>query len=160
VENSSCRQWTRAIELESRPRIGLEPGMRPRHLVFITLLTLCHPQLQGQALTNALPPAEQQPTSSTQSVASSSASSNDAQIPSSSLPDDPDQQLLPVAQPEPAPTTGVPLVASADNQTWVGNVWTGTGNVELHYRDYIMHAEARLRALEGRHRTPLRLAGE
>jgi cyclopropane-fatty-acyl-phospholipid synthase len=27
-------------------------------------------------------------------------------------------------------------------------------------RDYIMHAEARLRALEGRHRTPLRLAGE
>jgi LPS-assembly protein len=115
--------------------------MRPRHLVFITLLTLCHPQLQGQALTNALPPAEQQPTSSTQSAASSSASSNDAQIPSSSLPDDPDQQLLPVAQPEPAPTTGVPLVASADNQTWVGNVWTGTGNVELHYRDYIMHAD-------------------
>jgi hypothetical protein len=27
-------------------------------------------------------------------------------------------------------------------------------------RDYIMHAQARLRALEGERRTPMRLAGE
>jgi LPS-assembly protein len=117
--------------------------MRPRHLVFITLLTLCHPQLQGQALTNALPPISQGPakTNTTAPTDSARASSDDAQIPSSSLPDDPDQQLLPVAHPEPAPVTGVPVVASADNQSWVGNTWTGTGNVELHYRNYILHAD-------------------
>ena len=36
---------------------GLGPGMHPRNFVFITLLALCHPQLSGQMLTNALPPA-------------------------------------------------------------------------------------------------------
>jgi len=118
--------------------------MRPRHLVFITLLALCHPQLEGQALTNALPPAAQQPASQTTAPINSapaSADSGDTQIPSSSLPDDPDQQWLPVAQPEPAPVTGVPVAAEADNQSWVGNTWTGTGNVEFHYRDYILHAD-------------------
>jgi LPS-assembly protein len=119
--------------------------MRPRNFVFITLLALCHPQLEGQALTNALPPASQQPASANSTAPSIStqapATSVDEQISSSSLPDDPDQQLLPVAQPEPAPATGVPVVAQADNQSWVGNTWTGTGNVELHYRDYILHAD-------------------
>ncbi len=40
-------------------------GMRPRNLVFITVLALCHLQLGGQALTNALPPAQQPSTSAT-----------------------------------------------------------------------------------------------
>jgi LPS-assembly protein len=117
--------------------------MRPRHLVFITLLALCHPQLEGQTLTNALPPAVLEPVSANPTAPPGSApvSSDDAQIPSSSLPDDPDQQLLPVAQPEPAPVTGVPVVVYADNQSWVGNTWTGVGNVEFHYRDYILHAD-------------------
>jgi len=115
--------------------------MRPRNFVFITLLALCHPLLQGQALTNALPPAAQHPASTDSTAPPNSAGSNDPQIPSSSLPDDPDQQLLPLAQPEPAPATGVPVVAQADNQSWVGNTWTGAGNVELHYRNYILHAD-------------------
>jgi LPS-assembly protein len=49
--------------------------------------------------------------------------------------------MLPVARPEPAPATGTPVEAAADSQTWVGNVWTGTGNVEFHYRDYILRAD-------------------
>jgi LPS-assembly protein len=93
----------------------LESGMRRRYFVFITLLVLCHLQVSGQTLTNA--------------------------VPSSSLPDDPDQEMLPVAQPEPQPITGIPVVAAADNQEWKGNVWTGAGRVEFHYRDYILHAD-------------------
>ena len=89
--------------------------MRPRNLVFITLLVLCHLQVSGQTLTNA--------------------------VPSSSLPDDPDQEILPVAQPEPEPPSGIPVQAAADNQEWKGNVWTGVGRVEFHYRDFILRAD-------------------
>ncbi len=89
--------------------------MRPRYFVFITLLVLCHLQVRAQTLTNAVPSAD--------------------------LPDAPDQELLPVAQPEPPPVTGFPFQAAADNQGWKGNVWTGEGRVEFHYRDYILHAD-------------------
>ncbi|MGA3137059.1 MAG: LPS assembly protein LptD [Terracidiphilus sp.] len=95
--------------------------MRPRNLVLIALLALCHPQLGGQTLTNALPPAPQEP--------------------ASSLPDDPGQEILPVAQPEPAPPTGVPFQAKADRQTWGGNTWTGIGGVEFYYSGYILRAD-------------------
>ncbi|MGO9337726.1 MAG: LPS-assembly protein LptD [Terracidiphilus sp.] len=89
--------------------------MRFRYLVFITLLVLCHLQVSGQTLTNAVPSAD--------------------------LPDAPDQEMLPVAQPEAQPATGIPVQAAADNQSWKGNVWTGIGNVEFHYRNYILHAD-------------------
>jgi len=59
----------------------------------------------------------------------------------SALPDEPGQEIIPVAQPETAPPQGVPVQASADSQTWVGNTWTGTGSVEFHYRSYILHAD-------------------
>ena len=104
--------------------------MRPRNLVFITLLTLCHLQVRGQTLTNALPPAQ-----------SSAPSAKDAPTQPAELPDDPDQEMMPVAQPEAMPPVGVPVEASADQQTWVGNIWTGTGHVEMHYRDYILRAD-------------------
>jgi LPS-assembly protein len=103
------------------------PGMRPRTFVFITLLTLCHVQLNAQTLTNGLPPSQ--------------SSSADQQTPSADLPDDPEQEMMPVAQPEPIPPTGVPVQASADHQSWARNIWTGTGHVEMHYRDYILHAD-------------------
>ena len=109
----------------------LGPRMHPRNLVFITVLTLCHLQLAGQVLTNALPPANQVP----------SALSTSPQQPASQLPEDPGQEALPVAQPEPEPPGGVPVHLSADRQSWVGNSWTGTGGVELHYRDYIVRAD-------------------
>jgi len=85
-------------------------------------------------LTNALPPPAQQ-------AAGAATENADARTPSSSLPDDPAQELLPVARTEPAPATGTPVEASADSQTWVGNVWTGAVNVEFHYRDYILRAD-------------------
>jgi LPS-assembly protein len=118
--------------------------MHPRNLVFITLLGLCHLQVTGQALTNALPPIRQQAASSGSATAASDhpiLNDADAQAPASSLPDDPAQEMLPVAQAEPAPVTGTPVQAAADTQTWVGNKWTGNGRVEFHYRDYVLHAD-------------------
>jgi LPS-assembly protein len=104
--------------------LGLGSGMRPRNLVFITLLALCHLQLRGQALTNALPPAQV-----------------DTGGAAASLPEDPGQEILPLAQPEAVSATGIPVELSADHQAWAGNIWTGSGRVEVHYRDYILHAD-------------------
>jgi LPS-assembly protein len=100
--------------------------MRPRTLVFITMLALCHLQIRGQALTNAAPPAVQEPAS--------------ADSPSA-LPDDPGQEILPVAQVEPAPATGVPVEWEARSQTRVGDTWTLAGEVVVHYRDYVLRAD-------------------
>jgi LPS-assembly protein len=119
--------------------------MRPRNLVFITLLTLCHLQLEGQTLTNALPPTPQQQGSATSATPAGSVPDHrvpeDTQIPSSYLPDDPDQQMLPVAQPEPPPATGVPVEFEAERQTRVGDVLTLTGDVVIHYKGYILRAD-------------------
>ncbi|MGC2614773.1 MAG: LPS assembly protein LptD [Terracidiphilus sp.] len=105
--------------------------MQPRNLVFITVITLCHLQLVGQALTNALPPAQSPAT-----VASGS-----QRLSASQLPDDPGQEAIPIAKPEPIPASGVPVQLQADRQTWVANTWTGTGGVVVHYRDYIIRAD-------------------
>jgi LPS-assembly protein len=105
--------------------------------VFITLLALCHLQLRGQTLTNALPPASQP-------SAVAGAPGSDLQIQADSgaqLPDDPGQEVLPIAQPEPAPSTGVPVQWDAGHQHWVGDVLTLTGDVVFHYRDYILRAD-------------------
>jgi LPS-assembly protein len=100
--------------------------------VFITLLALCHPQLGGQALTNALPPAQQL----------SAGDAAPAQYDSNSqLPNDPGQEILPVAEPEPAPPSGVPIRWEAERQTRAGDTWTLTGHVVVYYRDYILHAD-------------------
>ncbi len=104
-------------------------GMRPRTFVFITLLTLCHLQVDGQGFTSALPPSPSQ-----QQVA-------EAHIGSDSLPDDPGQELLPVARPEPRQSVGAPEVVKADRQTYANNIWTLNGNVEVHYRGYTLTAD-------------------
>jgi LPS-assembly protein len=105
-------------------------GMRPRNLVFITMLALCHLQFRGQALTNAAPPV----------VQGSGQSSSGAEL-SPSLPDDPGQEILPTAQPEPALASGVPVEWEAQRQTRVGDTWTLSGEVTVHYRDYVLHAD-------------------
>ena len=108
--------------------------MRPRTLVFITLLALCHPFVDGQALTNVAPaPA-------TPSVVPASAPTPVPE-PVSALPDDPGQELLPVAKPVPQPATGTPVEWRAQRQEWMGNIVTLTGNVVFHYRDYVLHAD-------------------
>lgn len=104
--------------------------MRPRYLVFITLLTLCHLQVAGQTLTNGLPPAPQN---------SADAPRGDATA--APFPDDPGQEILPVAQLEPAAATGVPVRLEAQRQTQNGNLVTLTGQVTVYYRDYILRAD-------------------
>jgi LPS-assembly protein len=105
--------------------------MHPRTFVFITVITLCHLQLAGQMLTNALPPSQE--LSSTTNVAPIE--------PTAQLPDDPGQEVLPVAMPESVPESGVPIRVDADRQSRVGDTWTLSGNVVIHYGDYIIRAD-------------------
>jgi LPS-assembly protein len=114
--------------------------MHPRNFVFITLMVLCHSQLRGQVLTNALPPSHTRGSTSTHSNLPASARSVSS-TPASQLPDDPSVELIPVARPEPQPATGVPVSWSADTQTWAGHVVTLSGGVEIHYGDYTLHAD-------------------
>ncbi|HUV71159.1 MAG TPA: LPS assembly protein LptD [Terracidiphilus sp.] len=106
--------------------------MNPRNLVIITLLALCHVELSGQALTNALPEDSQTPPTIALSPTNSA---------SALLPDDPSQEMLPVAQPEPIPPTGLPVQLDADRQTRVGDVFTLEGHVVIRYRGYILRAD-------------------
>ncbi len=105
--------------------------MHPRNFWFITVMTLCHLQLAAQMLTNALPPAQSQ----------AAVASGGQQSAAPQLPDDPGQEAIPIAKPEPVPASGVPVQLQADRQTWVANTWTGTGGVVAHYRDYIIRAD-------------------
>jgi len=106
--------------------------MRPRYLVFITLLAVCHPQAGAQTLTNAAPAAQRE----TRSAAESSTPTDPE-----SLPDDPGQELVPVATPEPAPATGVPLKWEAQLQQWSGDTITLTGDVVFYYQNYVIRAD-------------------
>src|SRR5271157_1492100 len=113
--------------------------MRLRNFVCITMLALCHLLLRGQALTNAAPPAVQEAGRAV-APASDSPGQSGAGV-SSSLPNDPGQEILPIATPEPEPASGVPVVWEAQHQSRVGNTWTLTGDVVVHYRDYILRAD-------------------
>jgi LPS-assembly protein len=106
--------------------------MRPRTLVIITLLALCHLRGAGQGLTNGLPAGQQDQ----QGVASAEQTGTQT-----SLPDDPGQELVPVAQPEPLPPGGVPVDLHAKQQEEAGDIVTLTGDVLVHYRDYVIRAD-------------------
>ncbi len=112
---------------------GLGPRMHPRNLVFITVITLCHLQLAGQMLTNALPPAQ----------SPAGGVSSGQTTPPSQLPDDPGQEAIPIAKPEPLPPTGVPLRWEAGLQTYSrdGGTVTLSDGVVAYYRDYIIRAD-------------------
>jgi len=112
--------------------IPVEFWMHPRNLVFITLLCLCHLQVGAQALTNPLP-------SDAKGQFSVDAAASDDQA--TQLPNDPGQELLPVAQPEPQPAQGTPVQLTSDRQTRVGDEVTLDGNVVVHYRGYILRAD-------------------
>jgi LPS-assembly protein len=111
--------------------------MRLRNFAFITMLALCLPLLRGQELTNAALPAVQE---AGITVAPASDSSRGAGL-SPSLPNDPGQEILPIAQPEPGATSSVPVVWEAQHQSRAGNIWTLTGEVVVHYRNYILRAD-------------------
>ncbi len=109
--------------------------MRPRHLVCITLLAACHLQLGAQApqvLTNLAPVAQGE----------AGGGESSFQPPAADLPDDPGQELVPQAVPEPAPPSGTPVEWEAKNQKWAGDTLTLTGNVVVHYRDYQIRADS------------------
>lgn len=120
--------------------------MRSCNLIFITLLALWPPFLAGQALTNELPPAataaiqaNAATSAETQQGADSapqSASATDAQ-----LPDDPGQEVLPEAKPEPPPQIGTEITFSADRQIHDGDTTTLLGSVVVYYGDYVLHAD-------------------
>ena len=95
------------------------------------MLALCHLQIRGQALTNAAPQSPPQPASAESA----------ADLPQSALPDDPGQELLPVAEIEPAPASGVPVVWEAQDQSRVDDTWTLSGDVVVHYRNYTLKAD-------------------
>jgi LPS-assembly protein len=107
--------------------------MRPRYLLFITLLAVCRPRIDAQVLTNSMPASQS---------ASGADPRNTGGANSDSLPDDPGQELLPLAVPEPAPAAGTPVDLEADRQEQAGDIVTLTGRVTLHYRDYIIHADS------------------
>jgi LPS-assembly protein len=113
--------------------------MRLRTFVFITTLALCHLLLRGQALTSTAPPSGKETGGAGASAANSLEQGGNGLI--STLPNDPGQEILPIAQPEPEPPNGVPVVWEAKRQSRVGNTWTLTGDVVVHYRDYILRAD-------------------
>ena len=123
--------------------------MRPRNLVCITLLAACHLVLGAQApqvLTNAAPVAQGE-TDVAQSPGSPpglppAASLHPADLPPADLPNDPGQEMVPQAVPEPAPETGNPVDWEAQHQNWSGDTLTLTGNVVGHYRDYVIRADS------------------
>jgi LPS-assembly protein len=87
--------------------------------------------VSGQVLTNALPPTQND-------------GGNDGQgstATSSALPDDPSQEALPIAEPEPIPPSGEPVQWKADRQTWTGHTATLYGVEDFHYRDYVFSAD-------------------
>jgi LPS-assembly protein len=62
-------------------------------------------------------------------------------VSNSELPDDPSQEMMPVAEPEATPPEGTPVAWEADQQSWAGDTVTLTGHVVFHYRDYILKAD-------------------
>jgi LPS-assembly protein len=120
--------------------LGNDSVMRSRYFWCITLFLLCHAQMQSQLLTNALP-APVTP-GSTAAEGPQQAPGQPVPAPESSgLPDDPSQQVLPLARPEPPPPTGVPVHWEALQQTHIGDVSTLTGEVILYYKNYVVHAD-------------------
>jgi LPS-assembly protein len=101
--------------------------MHPRNFVFITVMTLCHLQLAGQMLTNALPPSQ--------------GTANGQEPSTSQLPDDPGREAIPIATPEPMPQPGIPVRWDANAQTWKGDTATLSGDVVIYYRDYVIRAD-------------------
>ncbi len=110
--------------------------MCPRNLVCITLLAVCHLRLGAQAapvLTNAIPSSQSETSAAAESGASPS---------SDALPDDPGQELVPVATPEAAPVSGIPVKWEAKRQEWAGDTLTLSGDVVVHYEEYILRADS------------------
>jgi LPS-assembly protein len=99
--------------------------------------------MHAQLLTNALPAPgtanvveSGSPQSQSTATASASASGDSSQIP-----DDPSQQILPIAKTEPLPQTGTPIHWEALHQAHAGDTWTLDGEVVIFYKNYVIRAD-------------------
>lgn len=101
------------------------PAMKLRWFWFITLISLCHPQLRGQVVTTQLPPAQRRA----------------AALPEAPAP----ESRLPVAEVVPQAPAGRPVRMQYDHLQVLrvphGNEYVLTGHILLFYRDYIVHAD-------------------
>jgi LPS-assembly protein len=113
--------------------------MRSRYLLCITLLAVCHLPVCAQtaSLLIKTAPSQKKPSPS----AGSAANSSTALPYAPSIPADEDSAQLPVAVPEPQPSTGIPVQISADNQSLVNHVFTLAGHVIIHYHGYVIRAD-------------------
>jgi LPS-assembly protein len=119
--------------------------MRPLNLLCITLLAACHLQLGAQAtqvLTNTAPAAQRETNGASSPGSTSDLSAAPDTSSAADLPDDPGQELVPQAVPEPAPETRIPVEWEAKNQEWADDTVTLTGDVVVHYRDYVIRADS------------------
>ncbi len=107
--------------------------MRSRYLLFITLLAGLHAPSNAQTLTNEVPAPQ---------IESKTGAATAKDIDSSALPDDPGQETVPVAMPEPLPETGTPVEWDAKRQEWAGDTLTLTGGVIGRYQDYVIRADS------------------
>jgi LPS-assembly protein len=103
------------------------------------MVVLCHSLVRAQVLTNGLPPAQK--VQGTRDQGALGQRESGAEAATSPLPDDPGEEALPVAQPEPMPRAGVPVQWKADRWTWVGRTATLYGVEDFHYRDYVLRAD-------------------
>lgn len=115
--------------------LELPRAMKPLLFWCITLLLLVHPRLWAQAVTTEFPPG-----------AAAGAATPASAVPVADLPDDPSlQSRLPEAHVVPEAKTGVPVRIAADEQKEESlphaNLYTLNGNVEIDYRQYIVHAD-------------------
>ncbi len=61
--------------------------------------------------------------------------------PPDALPDDPDQEMLPIATVEPQKLPSVPVDFEANKQSWAGDVRALDGDVVVHYKGYVLRAD-------------------
>ena len=116
--------------------------MRARTFLFTTLLMLCHPQLWPQQVTKQFPPPETLSRPAAESQAENSSPTPQAP----DYPDDPSlQSTMPEAHVVPAPPQGEPVKIVADTQAYVktstGGLYTLSGHVVIHYKDYVISAD-------------------
>ncbi|HEY3989821.1 MAG TPA: LPS assembly protein LptD [Acidobacteriaceae bacterium] len=106
-----------------------------RSFLCITVVWLCHPQPALWAWQSGHPESSAVPAQQTQSSSASQSASD-------SLPNVPDAAELPRLEPVPGPGKAlVPVHIAANTQRKDGSVYTLLGDVEIRYKDYVVHAD-------------------
>jgi LPS-assembly protein len=118
--------------------------MRARTFLCTTLLLLCHSQLWSQALTKQFPLAAPAAAESAAQAATKASAATQAGL--ENLPDDAStQSTMPEAHVVPPPPVGVPVKIEADAQSYfktdAARIYTLTGHVVIHYKDYVISAD-------------------